>query len=67
LNMKGMSGLDTLTALRADESTATIVILTVSDSALDIEAMVKAGADGYLFRLLHPLISCWLLLTLWHV
>ncbi|MDQ2165647.1 MULTISPECIES: response regulator [Vibrio] len=54
LNMKGMSGLDTLTALRADESTATIVILTVSDSALDIEAMVKAGADGYLLKDTEP-------------
>lgn len=54
LNMKGMSGLDTLAALRADESTATIVILTVSDSALDIEAMVKAGADGYLLKDTEP-------------
>ncbi|MGL5108525.1 MAG: response regulator [Vibrio ordalii] len=54
LNMKGMSGLDTLTALRVDESTATIVILTVSDSALDIEAMVKAGADGYLLKDTEP-------------
>lgn len=48
LNMKGMSGLDTLKALRTDGSSANIVILTVSDSPADIEAIVKAGADGYL-------------------
>ncbi|MBE3671153.1 DNA-binding response regulator [Vibrio navarrensis] len=50
LNMKGMSGLDTLKALRADGCEARIVILTVSDSPADIEAIVKAGADGYLLK-----------------
>ncbi len=40
--MKGMSGLDTLKALRADGCEASIVILTVSDSPADIEAIVKA-------------------------
>lgn len=54
LNMKGMSGLDTLKALRADESNAIIVILTVSDSASDIEAIVKQGADGYLLKDTEP-------------
>lgn len=54
LNMKGMSGLDTLKALRADGCDATIVILTVSDSAADIEALVKAGADGYLLKDTEP-------------
>lgn len=54
LNMKGMSGLDTLNALRADECDATIVILTVSDSPADIEAIVKAGADGYLLKDTEP-------------
>ena len=33
LNMKGMSGLDTLNALRRDGVTAQIIILTVSDAA----------------------------------
>lgn len=33
LNMKGLSGLDTLNALRRDGVTAQIIILTVSDSA----------------------------------
>ncbi|XAW88436.1 response regulator [Vibrio sp. CDRSL-10 TSBA] len=54
LNMKGLSGLDTLKALRADGSGATIVILTVSDSAADIEAIVRAGADGYLLKDTEP-------------
>ncbi|MDH5895876.1 response regulator [Vibrio splendidus] len=54
LNMKGMSGLDTLKALRTDGSSANIVILTVSDSPADIEAIVKAGADGYLLKDTEP-------------
>lgn len=54
LNMKGMSGLDTLNALRADDCDATIVILTVSDSPVDIEAIVKAEADGYLLKDTEP-------------
>lgn len=54
LNMKGMSGLYTLKALRTDGSSATIVILTVSDSAADIEAIVRAGADGYLLKDTEP-------------
>ncbi|MGF1910974.1 response regulator [Vibrio kasasachensis] len=54
LNMKGMSGLDTLNALRADSCDASIVILTVSDSAADIDALIKAGADGYLLKDTEP-------------
>ncbi|MGX9416719.1 response regulator [Vibrio sp. RC27] len=54
LNMKGMSGLDTLKALRADGSQAAIVILTVSDNSLDIDKLVKAGADGYLLKDTEP-------------
>lgn len=54
LNMKGMSGLDTLNALRADSCTARVVILTVSDNSGDIEALVRAGADGYLLKDTEP-------------
>lgn len=50
LNMKGLSGLDTLKALRSDGCTSVIVILTVSDSPNDIQAIVQAGADGYLLK-----------------
>ncbi len=54
LNMKGMSGLDTLKALRTDGCDAKVVILTVSDSPADIEAIVQAGADGYLLKDTEP-------------
>ncbi|MCG3729170.1 response regulator [Vibrio cincinnatiensis] len=54
LNMKGMSGLDTLKALRTDGYSASVVILTVSDHAGDIEALIKAGADGYLLKDTEP-------------
>ncbi|MGF1749288.1 MULTISPECIES: response regulator [Vibrio] len=54
LNMKGMSGLDTLKALREDDFQGYIVILTVSDSPADIESLVKAGADGYLLKDTEP-------------
>ncbi|WP_112479215.1 response regulator [Vibrio variabilis] len=50
LNMKGMSGLDTLKALREDDFQGFIVILTVSDIPADIDSLVKAGADGYLLK-----------------
>lgn len=50
LNMKGMSGLDTLKALRHEGISARILVLTVSDARSDIFAMVDAGADGYLLK-----------------
>ncbi|SJL84696.1 response regulator [Vibrio palustris] len=54
LNMKGLSGLDTLKALRTDGCSAIVVVLTVSDNVGDIEAMVRAGADGYLLKDTEP-------------
>ncbi|MGJ0481926.1 response regulator [Pantoea agglomerans] len=50
LNMKGMSGLDTLKALRHEGISSRILVLTVSDTRCDIFAMVDAGADGYLLK-----------------
>lgn len=50
LNMKGISGLDTLRALRAKEVDARIVVLTVSDEQSDIVALIDAGVDGYLLK-----------------
>lgn len=50
LNMKGLSGLDTLKALRNDGIDARIIILTVSDAKSDIYTLVDAGADGYLLK-----------------
>lgn len=54
LNMKGMSGLDTLTALRQDEIYSKVIILTVSDSKSDVKALIEAGADGYILKDTHP-------------
>ncbi|MGF1738383.1 response regulator [Photobacterium satsumensis] len=54
LNMKGMSGLDTLNAMRAEGIQARIVVLTVSDSRSDVKALVNAGADGYLLKDTEP-------------
>jgi len=54
LNMKGLSGLDTLKALRNEEVDARIAILTVSDAKSDIFALVDAGADGYLLKDTEP-------------
>ncbi|WED24812.1 response regulator [Vibrio sp. JC009] len=54
LNMKGMSGLDTLKALRQEGVTATVIVLTVSDSSSDIRALIDAGADGYLLKDTEP-------------
>lgn len=50
LNMKGMSGLDTLKALRNEGIDARIIILTVSDARSDVYAVIDAGADGYLLK-----------------
>ncbi|PSU71227.1 DNA-binding response regulator [Photobacterium phosphoreum] len=54
LNMKGMSGLDTLIMLRNEAIDACIVILTVSDNHADIKTLIDAGADGYLLKDTEP-------------
>ena len=54
LNMKGMSGLDTLNAMRQEGVTARIVILTVSDAKQDVIRLFRAGADGYLLKDTEP-------------
>ncbi|ASJ97844.1 MULTISPECIES: response regulator [Shewanella] len=54
LNMKGMTGLDTLNALRQEGVTSRIVILTVSDAKQDVIRLVRAGADGYLLKDTEP-------------
>lgn len=50
LNMKGLSGLDTLNALRHEGVGARIIVLTVSDARSDIFTLIDAGADGYLLK-----------------
>ncbi|STO70503.1 DNA-binding response regulator in two-component regulatory system with NarQ or NarX [Avibacterium paragallinarum] len=54
LNMKGLSGLDTLKVLREEGIDARIIILTVSDAKSDVFALVDAGADGYLLKDTEP-------------
>ncbi|NNI71354.1 LuxR C-terminal-related transcriptional regulator [Pasteurella multocida] len=54
LNMKELSGLDTLKALRAEGIDARILILTVSDLKSDIFTLIDAGVDGYLLKDTEP-------------
>ncbi|MBV7314665.1 response regulator [Shewanella sp. NIFS-20-20] len=54
LNMKGMTGLDTLNAMRQEGVTSRIVILTVSDAKTDVVKLLRAGADGYLLKDTEP-------------
>ena len=50
LNMKDMSGIEVLAALRDVLPDTRIVMLTVSDEAADLVAVLRAGADGYLLK-----------------
>ena len=54
LNMKGLSGLDTLKGLRAEGVDARILILTEYDAKNDIYTLIDAGADGYLLKDTEP-------------
>ncbi|WP_413699216.1 two-component system response regulator NarL [Psychromonas sp. KJ10-10] len=49
-NMQGISGLETLKALKKDNCSAKIIILTVSDNKQDVISMINQGADGYLLK-----------------
>ncbi|GAA4884138.1 response regulator [Ferrimonas pelagia] len=50
LNMQPMSGLDTLQAIRRQDRTCKVVIYSVSDAPRDAEAVMAAGADGFLIK-----------------
>jgi two-component system, NarL family, nitrate/nitrite response regulator NarL len=54
LNMKGLSGIQTLERLRRADLDARIVMLTVSDSEEDVIAALRGGADGYLLKDMEP-------------
>lgn len=58
LNMKGMSGLDTLRAIKAANVRACCVVLSVSDEERDVVEALRAGADGYLLKDLEPEDLC---------
>ena len=54
MNMKGMTGIDTLKAIRAAQVKCQIVIFTVSDDDSDVIEALRAGADGYLLKDMEP-------------
>ena len=54
LNLKGMSGFEVLKHIRLTHSQTIIVVLTVSDSLMDIQSIYCAGGDGYLMKDAEP-------------
>lgn len=50
LNMKGMSGIETLAEMRKHGVKARIVVFTVSDNQEDVALALREGADGYLLK-----------------
>jgi two-component system nitrate/nitrite response regulator NarL len=54
LHMAGMGGIETLKAIRDAGLDCRVVILTVSDSADDLVAAIRSGADGYLIKDMEP-------------
>ncbi len=50
LNMKGLSGIDTLHALKQADIDSKVVMFTVSDNEVDVLQALKYGADGYLLK-----------------
>ena len=54
LNLKSESGLDILAAIKAEDPSRRVVMLTVSDAAEDLMGAIRAGADGYLLKDMEP-------------
>lgn len=54
LNMKDMSGIEVLRALRVARLKAKVVMVTVSDSGEDVVAALRCGVDGYLLKDMEP-------------
>ncbi len=54
LNMRGMSGLDTLRNLRDADVFCRILVFTVSDNRQDVLACLRNGADGYVLKDAEP-------------
>ena len=54
INMKGMSGLETLAAIKQADIEARVLMLTVSDNEEDVIAALRSGADGYLLKDMEP-------------
>jgi two-component system, NarL family, nitrate/nitrite response regulator NarL len=54
LNMKDMSGVEVLKAIKDAGLDSRVIMLTVSDHAEDLVAALQAGADGYLLKDMEP-------------
>ena len=54
INMKTMSGLDTLRAIKAHDIDSRVLMLTVSDNEEDVIDAIRSGADGYLLKDMEP-------------
>ena len=58
LDMKGLSGIETLKAMKAAGVESRFIILTVSDSKTDVTNALRAGANGYLLKDMEPKEFC---------
>lgn len=54
LNMRDISGLEVLKAVKCANPDIRVVMLTVSDQADDLVAALRGGADGYLLKEMEP-------------
>jgi two-component system nitrate/nitrite response regulator NarL len=54
VNMPGMSGLETLRALRDEGIQIPVLMLTMSRDEKDLEGALRAGAQGYLLKDMDP-------------
>jgi two-component system nitrate/nitrite response regulator NarL len=54
LNLKGESGIDILAALKDEDASRRVVMLTVSDAPDDLMQAIRTGADGYLLKDMEP-------------
>ncbi len=54
IHMKGMSGIETLQAIKRIDLDSRVLMLTVSDSEEDVITALRLGADGYLLKDMEP-------------
>ncbi len=54
LNMRDMTGIETLKAIKAADLDSRVIMLTVSDNEEDVVSALRAGAEGYLLKDMEP-------------
>ncbi|MEN8178274.1 MAG: two-component system response regulator NarL [Pseudomonadota bacterium] len=54
INMKGVSGIETLRSIKLLNLDSRVLMLTVSDNEEDVIAALRLGADGYLLKDMEP-------------